>query len=216
MLCFLEPNIKESQCQCTRHNSTKGKLKDQGQPCARARLRQASACLMKKKNLVTSARQKHSCHLCRRASPARTKVVLRYDPRHTSQDWEERGLTVSFACLLPKSPCLVVQPPCVSSPRGWAPQQARACGFFFNHILCFTKIRAQGGGECVCRTWSLVNLPRVSPCQYWGKTLAAAFERSVCGFCWKGRLRLSLLGPQKRLLTNYTNPVCSTGGIRRG
>ena len=30
--------------------------------------------------------------------------------------------------------------------KGWAPQQARACGFFFNHILCFTKIRAQ----CVC------------------------------------------------------------------
>ena len=26
--------------------------------------------------------------------------------------------------------------------KGWAHQQARACGFCFNHILCFTKIRA--------------------------------------------------------------------------
>ena len=33
-------------------------------------------------------------------SPALTEAVLRYDLWHTSQDWEERGLTVSFACLL--------------------------------------------------------------------------------------------------------------------
>ena len=26
--------------------------------------------------------------------------------------------------------------------KGWASQQARACGFFFNHILCFTKTHA--------------------------------------------------------------------------
>ena len=47
--------------------------------------------------------------------------------------------------LLPASsptPFLVVEPPCVSLQRGGLSQQAHACGFFFNHISCFTKIRA--------------------------------------------------------------------------
>ena len=29
--------------------------------------------------------------------------------------------------------------------KGWAPQQARACGFYFNRILCFTKTHAYWG-----------------------------------------------------------------------
>ena len=60
---------------------------------------------------------------------------------HSSQDREERGLAITFASLL-TSALLGRWTTMRVKAKGWAPQQARACGLFFNHTHWFTRTHA--------------------------------------------------------------------------
>ena len=72
------------------------------------------------------------------------------------------------------------------SAKGWAPQQARACGIFFNRILCFTKTdahsRRSGGITAHCVFYAPPGAIFAS--RYTCGFLSLLLNLGHCARCW--------------------------------